>query len=173
MGMFDYVKCDLPLPDGWDMANDYVGLQSKDFDCTMTTIRITAEGRLLIERYETYVVPKEERDYPDAKPGSWQEVCGMLGKRDRRWEDLNYHGDFEFGGLEDLKDDYWVDAPRHTNGGWMQKRYRHHDYIARFNDGQLVWLKDANAASGTSGSAQDPQGLDPKGAGPVPKADAQ
>lgn len=33
--------------------------------------------------------------------------------------------------------------------------------------------KAMEAASGTSGSAQDAQRLDPKGAGPVPKADAQ
>ena len=32
---------------------------------------------------------------------------------------------------------------------------------------------DVLPASGTSGSAQDAQRLDPKGAGPVPKADAQ
>jgi hypothetical protein len=33
MGMFDYVRCGVPLPDGFEGE-----LQSKDFDCAMSTI---------------------------------------------------------------------------------------------------------------------------------------
>jgi hypothetical protein len=141
MGMFDYVRSDIPLPDGWEGE-----CQSKDFDCCMTTIRISAEGRLLIERYETYTAPKEERPYPDEPDDSIMSLCGIWGKRNRHWEDLNYHGDFYFGGLEDLKDDYWHEVPSHPNGGWVQKRYRGHDYVARFTNGQLEYIRDENAA---------------------------
>lgn len=152
MGMFDYVTCELPLPDGWGMENDVVGLQSKDFDCEMTTILIRADGRLLIERFEYYSVPKEERPYPDAEGAL--ALCGSLGKKDRRWEDLNFHGDFGFGGLEDLNDDYWVASERHPAGGFRQKRYRHHDYVARFTDGHLVSIRDVTTSAIEAGTAE-------------------
>jgi hypothetical protein len=115
--MFDYVICEVPLPDGWKPDE----LQSKDFDCSMTNIRISAEGRLLIERYESYTVPKEDRLYPDAKPGSIEEICGILGRRNHRWEDLNFHGDFNFYGGA-FKNDW-------------------HEYMARFTEGQLVSIR--------------------------------
>ncbi len=44
MGMFDYIKCEYPLPDGWNGE-----LQTKDFDCEMVTHIITADGRLMLE----------------------------------------------------------------------------------------------------------------------------
>lgn len=138
MGMFDYVKCDKPLPDGWNLNNDYVGLQTKDFDCDMTTIWITAEGRLLVEDFEYEEVPKAERPYPN--DDGFLGLAGSIRKVNRRWRDLNYHGDMWFGGLEDLKDDYWVESAARREGGFWQKRYRDHDYIARFTYGLLVSL---------------------------------
>lgn len=139
MGMFDYVKCERPLPDGWDLTNDAVGLQTKDFDCEMTTLRITAEGRLVVERFETEVVPKEERPYPDGD-GLFG-LMGSLRRVNQREVDLNYHGTFSFGGLEDLKDDEWVVHGLHPGGGFWRKRYRDHGYLAKFTDGQLVALE--------------------------------
>ena len=54
MGLFDYVTVDpshgLPR----------VQFQTKDFDCELTTVRITEVGRLEIERFECETVPKEE-----------------------------------------------------------------------------------------------------------------
>ncbi len=42
MGMFDDVKCEVPLPDG------FIGnFQSKTFDCLMDTYVIRADGRLV------------------------------------------------------------------------------------------------------------------------------
>ena len=40
--MYDYVKCDVPLPDGWDAGD----LQTKHFGCEADTYTITRDGRL-------------------------------------------------------------------------------------------------------------------------------
>jgi hypothetical protein len=134
MGMFDYVVCEAPLPDGW--AADE--LQTKDFDCTMTTLRISAEGRLLIERYESYTVPKEDRPYPDAEEGDWREIVGMWGKRNKHWEDLNFHGEFNFYGNEGVGERTFVPlTPGSTVGHYRQDKLWH-EYNARFTDGRLV-----------------------------------
>ena len=113
MGMFDYVDVDqkhgIPV----------IQYQSKDLDCEMTVIRITSDGRLEIERFEYESVPKSERLYPDDDG-----FLGMMGsqrKVNRRWEDLNYHGMFNF---------YGNDGPN-FEGEW-------YDFDAKFTDGNLV-----------------------------------
>ena len=40
--MFDIVKCEVPLPDGWDAVN----LQTKHFGCELDLYIITSDGRL-------------------------------------------------------------------------------------------------------------------------------
>ena len=50
MGLFDTVRCDMPLPDGYD-GDD--GFQTKSLDCEMDTYRITAEGRLIREVWDS------------------------------------------------------------------------------------------------------------------------
>ena len=112
MGMFDYVRSEVPLPDGFSGE-----LQSKDFDCRMTTVLIRADGRLLIEDSEWEEVPRPERLYSDAEPGSLESIVGLYRTVNRRWRDLEYHGIFNFygGGRDD----------------WRQ-------YDAKFTDGNLV-----------------------------------
>lgn len=46
MGMFDYVRCDYPLPDGYEPEHDKA-LQSKDGPCQLLQLWITAGGRLV------------------------------------------------------------------------------------------------------------------------------
>lgn len=54
MGMFDYVKCEVPLPDGYDGAN----LQTKDFeDPYLETYIIRSDGRLIHRRPKYDVDP--------------------------------------------------------------------------------------------------------------------
>ena len=49
MGMFDWVRCDMPLPDG--KGNPEVEpFQTKDFGCELSHFRITAEGRLVCDK---------------------------------------------------------------------------------------------------------------------------
>lgn len=109
MGMFDYVRSEIPLPDG------FVGeLQTKDFGCSMTTVLIREDGRLLIEDREWEVVPPTQRPHPDpSDPMHW---IGSMRSVNRRWRDLDYHGIVNFYGCE---------------GQW-------HEYNAKFTDGKLV-----------------------------------
>ena len=44
MGMFDYIRSEIPLPDGF--AGE---LQTKDFNCDMGLHVIRADGRLILE----------------------------------------------------------------------------------------------------------------------------
>ena len=133
MGMFDYVRCDRPLPDGWDLTANHVGLQTKDFDCSMTTVWINEAGRLLIERFEYEEVPKAERPHPndDGLLG----LAGSLRRINCRWDDLDFHGDFYFGGLEVIG--------RHPRDerGYERLIYRDHDYVARFTEGSLASIR--------------------------------
>jgi len=78
MGMFDYVKCEMPLPDGKPTPIDY--FQTKEFDCPyleMYTIR--ADGRL-IHRKPAY-------------------DCDPLGT-EARDIDTNFHGLLNFGSYD-------------------------------------------------------------------------
>ena len=146
MGMFDYVRCEPSLPDGWDYSGDHVGLQTKDFDCEMTTLLIRADGRLLVERFEYEEVPKAERPYPD--DDGLLGMCGMLRRINCRWDDLNFHGLFHFGALEVIG--------RHPpdDRGWAAPIFRDHDYVAKFTDGQLISLTVSSDVSDIAEAAQ-------------------
>lgn len=128
MGMFDYIKCELPLPDGWDLANDAVGLQTKDFDCEMVEHRITKDGRLMlssVERVEE--VPKAERPFPE--DDGFLGLCGSI-RRHTIERDACHHGYVYFYGLEIVGQD--------DDG---RDKYKSHDYKAKFIDGQLVAIE--------------------------------
>lgn len=89
MGMFDWVNCEVPLPDGWVGH----GMQTKDLDCSMGVVTITADGRL----------------FGDARAGWWQEK-----QPDR---DLQYHGDLTFYGYgKDVHSDWHEYTARFTDG---------------------------------------------------------
>ena len=128
MGMFDYVKVGVPLPDGWEPGE----LQSKDFDCDMTTVEITPDGRLRIEDGEYETVPPEERRYPD--PDHPFHFAGSMRKVNRRWRDLEFHGVFNFYGHERVK-------PAGNPPYFEPDEHRWHEYNARFTDGQLVRIE--------------------------------
>ena len=56
MAMFDTVRCDLPLPDGYH-GNKY---QSKDLDRTLSTYRITESGRLVLDKTLVEEMPEPQ-----------------------------------------------------------------------------------------------------------------
>ena len=119
MGMFDNVKCEAPLPDG------FVGeLQTKDFNCEMVTHVITKDGRLMLSQIDRVEeVPKAERPYPndDGLLG----LCGSM-RTFTSLHDANFHGVLNFYGRKgDRKDGTWE---------W-------HEYNAKFTDGQLVSIE--------------------------------
>lgn len=114
MGMFDYIRVEVPLPDRWASNN----LQTKDFDCEMVEHVITKDGRLMLSRIDsTEVVPKEERPYPNE--------TGLLAwagsiRTHTSLRDSNFHGIVNFYGSE--------------GGAW-------HEYNAKFTDGQLTGIE--------------------------------
>lgn len=126
MGMFDYIRCEVPLPDGW-ISDE---LQTKDFDCEMVTHVITADGRLLLDRGDWEEVPKEERPYPDAE--DFRALFGSI-RRVPKTVDANFHGVVEFYGLEVVGYE-----PDERYGPRGRPVYKSHDYLAKFTDGKLV-----------------------------------
>lgn len=143
MGMFDYIRCEVPLPDG------FVGeLQTKDFDCAMGEHVITKDGRLVLAILDhTEEVPKAERPYPDAPDESILSIAGSV-RFIWRHEDANHHGMVNFYGSEYLRSD---GTPYREGGGVLHQgqdvvsrktgeplRYVFHEYNAKFTDGRLV-----------------------------------
>lgn len=108
MGMFDYVRCDIPLPDAF--AGE---LQTKDFGCVLGVLLIRVDGRLMIQDCEWEEVPPEERS--DRKLPVFRAI-------NKRWRDLDFHGDFCFYGSGK------------SDGEW-------HEYVARFSHGTLESIK--------------------------------
>jgi hypothetical protein len=121
MGLFDYVRCEVPLPDGFDGE-----LQTKDFDCPyMETYTITKDGRLLL-RYVSEWVPTPESEWKytgddDPLHKLWHESSKKRPIFADR--DINFHGMLGFYGH----------TGRHADGTW-----RWHEYSAKFTDGQLI-----------------------------------
>lgn len=145
MGMFDYLRCEVPLPDGYEADGLF---QTKDFDCEMVVHVITKEGRLMLERIDaTHLVPEAERPYPNEK--GLLGMCGML-RSDKSVHQSNFHGIVNFYDSEYRTLD---DKPARPNGvlhhggtitdattGEPLKRVAH-DYSAKFTDGQLVGIE--------------------------------
>jgi len=112
MGMFDYIRCEAPLPDGFKGE-----LQTKDFDCEMVEHLITADGRLMLEQIDSVEeVPKAERPYPDAPEGSSMSFVGCI-RTIRSRHQSDFHGVIRFYGGD---------------------RHEWHEYRAKFTDGRLV-----------------------------------
>ena len=130
MGMFDYVKCDWPLPDGKPTPGDM--FQTKDFDEPyMERYTITKEGRLVHHAVRTEMVPEHER--PNYGKQGYRDANGKVTLWGLRGSmravpigdvDLNYHGFLNFYGGEG---DEW------------------REFNAKFTDGQLVEIKQVLA----------------------------
>jgi hypothetical protein len=104
MGLFDTVELydDVHLPEypeGITPAED-VDWQTKGIDRpSMTTFRITADGRLLEEEWHTEDVPPEDRPYAtreDVEEGDFLYMAGCFSRVHDGWIERNdYHGRFE------------------------------------------------------------------------------
>lgn len=141
MGMFDYMIVEVPLPDGWEPEPN--SLQTKDFDNNLTTVKITADGRILTLDFDLDFVPKEDRPYPDEE--GLRGLFGMTRRDNERWRDLDFHGWCTFYGHESYearkaykyrKDDVRVDL-----GGIELPQIIWHHYAAKFTDGNLVTIE--------------------------------
>lgn len=118
MGMFDDIRCEVPLPDGWE----HPSFQTKSLDCEMALYRITADGRLEREVFELE---------PDGPPGphpffkDWKDHQPMK-RANERWEPQEFHGDLFFYS-------YAGDINGPDGIEW-------HEYRARFTEGRLSSL---------------------------------
>jgi hypothetical protein len=126
MGMFDHVDVDesIELPrlskERREHMREYDKFQTKDFERTMATYKITKDRRLfkMKARYET--VPEQERPYyndPKAEEQPILKYFGMLRLIEEGWEDTNFHGVLNF---------YTF-----IEGDW-------YEYDAKFTDGDLT-----------------------------------
>jgi hypothetical protein len=123
--MFDYVRCEVPLPDGFDGE-----LQTKDLNRELVTHVITKDGRLIREWItHTTEVPNEERPYPNDEG-----IRGLIGsvKIHTDSADAEFHGILNFYG---------------TEGEHGEPSYRWHEYNAKFTDGQLVGIDEVRDAT--------------------------
>ncbi|UCV07030.1 hypothetical protein [Dechloromonas denitrificans] len=115
--MFDHIRCEVPLPDG------FVGdplFQTKDFERVLATHAIRDDGLYLDGgHYET--VPKAERPNPDAEEGTLEDLKGSLRWVPNLARHPEAHGIIIF---------YGADAA----GKW-------HEYEAKFTDGELIGVK--------------------------------
>lgn len=123
MGMYDHIEVQVPLPDGWTPPKG--ALQSKDFDCTMQTLTITDEGRLVTDSRNWWDGIDADRDGPKPEPTR---------------TDLDFHGWFHFHGDEGRPDGSsgmisggsWRDAAGEAVAPFVM-----HEYRAKFTDGVL------------------------------------
>lgn len=113
MGMFDYIKCEMPLPETPEPPPGDT-FQTKDTDDQyMTLYTITVDGRLTWHPYTMEEVPKADRPHPDAD--GLLGIMGSIRRVEQEAVTVPYHGDIEFYTLGD-------------NRGWW-------DYRARFTEG--------------------------------------
>jgi len=75
--MFDYVTCELPLPDGRHVPKD--SFQTKSLWCSMDLFTITASGRLIFHKRRYYL-------FSEANSRPPEHICDL---------DMNYHGDIK------------------------------------------------------------------------------
>jgi hypothetical protein len=120
MGMFDHLRCEVPLPDGYQ-GKDF---QTKDFECEMATHYIKGGG-LYLDEGHCVSVPKHERPYPDAHDGTLQSMFGSM-----RWIPNLVHQP-HFDGIVDFYD---LDAQNVM-----------HRYNAKFENGKLVGIAVAGS----------------------------
>jgi hypothetical protein len=123
MGMFDYLICNYPLPDGFvvDLEDSF---QTKSFDNEMTTYHIGIDGTLSYEDFQYETVPEEERPwYGTDKFEGLGRLIGSLRRVNEKIIQLpDYHGDIRF--YTSTQDpDTW------------------HEYIARFTNGKVQDIK--------------------------------
>ena len=117
--MFDYVECEIDLPDGVKPEDLAYSFQTKAFDNVMTTFRITKEGRLFFSDMEWERVGEYDPGW--TKPKGTKIPKYEVVKED--WVEWHtnrgtpFHGEFNF--YTSTEDGIW------------------HEYTAIFNHGQL------------------------------------
>lgn len=114
MGMFAYLRCEVPLPDGATSDDRDGNWQTKDLDPGLLDLYvITSAGRLCHQDYDLIPCPREEQ----TQIGDSDLWVPLYKPINEHLVDLGYHGDIVFYGVD--QDQTW------------------HEYRARFTHGQL------------------------------------
>ena len=118
MGMFDYLRCERVMPDGFDGRGQE--FQTKDFDCDMVEYRITDDGRL----HQPLVDGEPSTRFDGGKANGWREMDfhGWLnfytylgvesGKPNGEWH--GYLAKFTDGRMVELKCDARTNLTAHS-----------------------------------------------------------
>lgn len=125
MGMFDWLKCDYPLP--VEGANA-ISFQTKDTPAQFTdNYEIREDGTLWHEAYDI-------EDQSDPTKTGVERIVGMFATVNERWEPVPFTGEIRFYGY--LKDDGIQSDPE----GWIE-------FSAYFHDGNLKELHQLPGAA--------------------------
>lgn len=135
--MFDYIKCEYPLPalpqDLLDQWKDDIVFQTKDTpDQGMSLYKIDADGRLWYEECEKEWV---ESETPDAE--SFMARMGHMKTISRTWKQINFHGTINFYEGYDHKEDKF-EFNSGENKEWQRYEMGWLEYCALFKDGQMI-----------------------------------
>lgn len=119
MGMFDYVRCQMPLPEPPTPPLPTTFFQTKDTEqlsgqCYLENWSITADGRLIHHKPEYLWEPNEEND-------GFEKYAGALKTTSVTDVVHQFHGDFCF-------------YHRAANDEWWE-------YVARFTDGLCTSIR--------------------------------
>ena len=131
--MFNYVLCEVPLPDGYEGEFETKDLEPLHMDRYM----IAKSGRLIVTRkiFDENERPKDESPDQDENKNLAMPLLP-------RWrvieetEDTNFHGIFTFSGNEIIGHE-----PDENNKNILKPIHKYHYYKVKFTDGQLVEIK--------------------------------
>jgi len=128
MGMYDYVKCNYPMPKGFEfLQGSNREFQTKDFTNILDEYTITEDGRLIHHEHSWDIVPEEERPYY-GKP-EWDEnpifkTMGSMKRTHVADKDMDFHGYLNF---------YTIEYNSRNKPNF-------YNLTAKFTDGKLVEL---------------------------------
>jgi hypothetical protein len=121
MGVFDYIRCDFPLPDGFAGG---VKFQTKDTPAQyLETYIITSDGRLLDEHGRDTQFHGDIAFYWSNVTGSWGELISTEG--DAPPDGRDYLARFTDGRLARITDvtERWWSERKHVTSTEMRRRH--------------------------------------------------
>jgi hypothetical protein len=115
MGLFDYIVCEVPLPDGFTGE-----LHTKDLGCYLLTHIITKDGRLMLEHVDRSdeVLETRTTSRRDANFDGTLRFYGSRDREDNTWEWHEYSAKFVHGQLVSIERDM-----RKTDGRFGRLRH--------------------------------------------------
>jgi len=123
MGMFDEIKCKMPLPIEIDVDHRDHWFQTKSLECSMDYYEVREDGSLWREKYET-----EDRSDPNAE--GLLALAGCMTRVNKQWIPcLCFTGEIAFYtrastiGAEDIGQPHsgWIEFSTYFVGGQLKQ----------------------------------------------------